>query len=65
MDIENIDLEKLREYLKNYFGMAYLQGFYVALGELVRVQNANDKELIQIAEQNNINFNDFIKSKKR
>ena len=51
MEVE-IDIEKLRSDLMDYFGTA--MGFFpVATMDLIKVQNASDEELINIALKNN------------
>lgn len=56
--MENIDYEKLREDLINYFGSA--TSFYsVAYMDVIKVQNASNEELIYIALQNNFDLEDY------
>ena len=54
----NIDYEKLREDLINYFGSA-IAFFSVATMDVIRVENASEYELIQIAEQNGFNLSEY------
>lgn len=54
----NIDYEKLRQDLKDYFGTAI--GFMpVAIMDVIRVENASEEELIQIAIQNGFNLSEY------
>ena len=54
-----IDIEKLRSDLIDYFGTA--MGFFpVATMDLIKVQNASDEELINIALKNNFDLNKYI-----
>lgn len=54
----NIDIERLREDLINYFGTA---SFYnpIAMMDLVNVESASDKEVIQIAIQNGFDLDKY------
>ena len=57
MEVE-IDIEKLRSDLMDYFGTA--MGFFpVATMDLIKVQNASDEELINIALKNNFDLNKY------
>ena len=58
MEVE-IDIEKLRSDLMDYFGTA-LGFFPVATMDLIKVQNASDEELINIALKNNFDLNKYI-----
>lgn len=58
MEVE-IDIEKLRSDLMDYFGTA--MGFFpVATMDLVKVQNASPEELINIALKNNFDLTKYI-----
>ena len=58
MEVE-IDIEKLRSDLMDYFGTA--MGFFpVATMDLIKVQNASSEELISIALKNNIDLSKYI-----
>ena len=58
MEVE-IDIEKLRSDLMDYFGTA--MGFFpVVTMDLIKVQNASDEELINIALKNNFDLNKYI-----
>ena len=54
----NIDIEKLREDLIDYFGTA---SFYnkMAMMDLIKVEKANDDELINIAIKNGFNLTKY------
>ena len=58
MEVE-IDIEKLRSDLMDYFGTA-LGFFPVATMDLINVQNASDEELINIALKNNFDLSKYI-----
>ena len=55
----NIDIERLREDLINYFGTA-LSYNPIAMMDLIKVENASDVEIIKIAENNNFDLNQYI-----
>ena len=55
-----IDYERLRLDLMNYYGTAGASGMPQAIIELSNVERANFYELINIARENNININDYI-----
>lgn len=58
MEVE-IDIEKLRSDLMDYFGTA--MGFFpVATMDLIKVQNASSEELINFALKNNIDLSKYI-----
>ena len=58
MEVE-IDIEKLRSDLLDYFGTA-TSFFPVATMDLIKVQNATAEELINIALKNNIDLSKYI-----
>lgn len=55
----NIDINKLREALIDYFGTAMVSCDPIAIAELSEVENATPEELIQIAEDNCIDILKF------
>lgn len=59
----DIDLERLRNDLLNYFGSAYGFGFSIAVLDLSRVEIASEEELIQIAVQNGFNLENYERGK--
>ncbi len=62
MNDMEIDYDKLREDLIDYFGSA---SQYIAIAEssLVYVSYCNDDELVDIALANNFNLNNYIKGR--
>ena len=56
----NIDFEKLRSDLINYFGTAMMSGFGMAVMDLTRVERATDEELIQIALECGFDLNNYV-----
>ena len=61
----NIDVNSLREDLKNHFGTA-MQFFPAAMMDLIKVEQASDNEIINIAIRNGFNLADYeIKKRSR
>lgn len=57
--MENIDIEALRKDLIDYFGSATsMQPF--AYADVIRVENATEEELIEIAISNNFDLDNYI-----
>ena len=54
----DIDYEKLREELVDYFGGA-MGLFPVAIMDVVKVESASNLELIEIARQNGFDLSDY------
>ena len=54
----NIDIERLRRDLIDYFGTA-MSVFPVAMMELSQVQNASPEKLIEIAKKNGFDLRDY------
>ena len=55
----NINYDKLRDDLINFFGAAMMYN-KVAMIELIRVENCSDDELINIAIENGFDLNRYI-----
>ena len=56
----NINIEKLRKDLIDYYGTAMFNSSYFAIMDLSKVQNATPNELIEIARKNKIDLNKYI-----
>lgn len=56
----NIDIDKLRQDLINYFGTAMVSGFGMAVMDLSRVERASAEELIRIALECGFDLNDYV-----
>lgn len=56
--MENIDIEKLRSDLIDYFGSA-IPFIPVAMGDLIEVENASEDSLIQIAINNGFDLDNY------
>lgn len=54
-----IDIEKLREDLIDYYGTAMFNSSPLAVMELTKVENATPEELIQIALKNKIDLSNY------
>lgn len=54
-----IDIEKLREDLIDYYGTAMFNASPLAVMELTKVENATPEELIQIALKNKIDLSNY------
>ncbi len=53
-----IDVDSLREDLINYFGTA-MQYNKMAMMDLIKVENASDEEVVNIAMKNGFNIYDY------
>ena len=59
-----IDIESLRKDLINYFGTAMYNASPLAIIDLVKIEKATPEELINIANKNNIDLNNYIYNSK-
>ena len=55
------DREKLREDLKNKYGIGMFGGSPVVMMELLEIDRASEKELAEIAERNGLDWTDYMK----
>ena len=60
INIEDINIEKLRQDLIDYFTSAMFLASPVALIDLTDIETANKEELIQIAINEGFNLNNYI-----
>lgn len=60
MNNYEIDIERLRRDLIDYFGTAIFNGSPQAIIELSKVENASPNELISIAINNGFDINDYV-----
>ncbi len=60
MNNYEIDIERLRRDLIDYFGTAMYNGLPQAIIELSKVENASPNELISIAINNGFDINDYV-----
>lgn len=63
MDFDELDILKLRQDLEDYFLGIMFNVSKAAVVELSRIENASVEELIQIALENDIDLNNYVKSK--
>lgn len=56
---ENINTERLRKDLLDYFGSAMVSGFPMAMMDVSRVENASDDTLIRIASENGVDLGKY------
>ena len=54
-----IDVERLRDYLINYYGTAIFAGMPLAIGDVAKVQHATPEELVMIAQKEHIDLSLF------
>lgn len=59
MEEINIDIERLRQDLIDYFGTATAV-YPVAIMDVIEVENASNYKLIEIAKSNGFDINDYI-----
>ena len=60
LDLDDIDIESLRNDLIDYFTSAMFNASPAALIDLMKVEKASDSRLIEIALTNNFDLNDYI-----
>lgn len=55
-----IDVDKLRDYMRGYFGTAMMGGFPAAILDLADVDSMSGEELCKMAEDNGVDLHDFV-----
>ena len=65
VDIDEIDVDKLREDLYDFFTGAYFNVSPVALMDMTKVETASDEEIIRIAIANRFDLNRYLKQYRR
>lgn len=60
-----IDIEKLRKDLIDYYGTAMFNASPLAIIELTKVENASPQELINIALKNNFDLTEYKTNNKK
>ena len=60
-----INIEKLKQDLIDYFGTAMFNASPLAMIELSKVENSTDEELIEIALNNNFDLSKYQRNSKR
>lgn len=56
---ENLNIDKLREDLLDYYGTAMFNASPLAIIELTKIEKASNEELIEIALNNNFDLNEY------
>lgn len=59
--MENIDIEKLRQHIIDYYGTAMINSSPTAMMDLLEVENASNEKVLSLALKNSINLNNFTK----
>ena len=59
--MDDIDIEKLRQYIIDYYGTAMINSSPTAMMDLLEVENASNEKVFSLALKNNINLNSFTK----
>ena len=65
IDIDEVDVERLRQDLIDYFGCAMFTISPVAMVDLTKVETASDEELIRIALANKFDLSNYIYQRKK
>ena len=55
-----IDTNRLRRDLMDYYGTAMFSGFPMAVVDLSRIERASDEELIEIAQKNGVDLSEYV-----
>ena len=55
-----IDTERLRSDLMDYYGTATFSGFPMAVIDLSRIERASDQELVEIARKNGVDLRKYM-----
>lgn len=59
MEVE-IDIDRLRRDLMDYYGTALISASPIAVVELSKVESASDMELVELAQKSRIDLNGYI-----
>lgn len=54
-----IDVDELREHMRDYYGTAMMGGFPAAIFDLVDVDSMSGEELCELAEDNGVDLRKF------
>ena len=58
--MDQIDFERLRSDLRDYYGTAMFSGFPMAVMDLSKVERASDDDLLRIADKEGYNLTRYI-----
>ncbi len=59
MEVE-IDIDRLRRDMKDYYGTAMFNASPMAVLDLSRVERASDMEIVEMAQKNGVDLSDYI-----
>ena len=55
-----IDVNRLRRDMKDYYGTAMFNGFPMAVMDLSKVERLSDRELVELAQKNGVDLRKYI-----
>lgn len=55
-----IDVNRLRRDVKDYYGTAMFNGFPMAIMDLSKVERLSDRELVELAQKNGVDLRKYI-----
>ena len=55
-----IDVDALRDYLRDYYGTAMMAGLWPALGDLGQIDALDGYELCELAEREGVDLQQFV-----
>ena len=55
-----IDIERLRRDMEDYYGSAMFNGFPMAIMDLSRIESLSDRELVELAQKNGVDLRKYI-----
>ena len=55
-----IDIDRLRDDLKDDYGSAMFSGFPMAVMDLARIDRLSDQELVELAKKNGVDLRKYI-----
>ena len=55
-----IDVDRLRRDLKDYYGTAMFNASPLAIMELTKVERASDREIVEMAQENGVDLRKYI-----
>lgn len=55
-----IDVNRLRRDMKDYYGTAMFNGFPMAVMDLSKVERLSDRDLIELAQKNGMDLRKYI-----
>ena len=55
-----IDIERLRRDMEDYYGSAMFNGFPMAVMDLSKVERMSDRELVELAQKNGVDLRKYM-----